>query len=295
MADTIDKIDETESMSVLDILDMTRKDNCGRCGFPACMAFAAAVYTRRAALDLCPYIHADSSTDGVDLRGKDSGAEEEGSCSQQPMLDPDTALALELREKIADLDLSELAPGLGGECIKHSGERVMKLRYLGQDVMVSPKGVFSRRGSELEPRDQILLYNYIFFRGGKGLSGQWAGLESFPNSMSKVVTLKKYTEDRIATDFTGDSEGLEAGCRTLDGVKADGCHADLCMQVPVLPKVPLQIHFWDHDPDDGFSAEVKVLFDQNALSILDIESLIFASERLAETLAEIRKNRGQAK
>jgi len=60
------------------------------------------------------------------------------------------------------------------------------------------------------------------------------------------------------------------------------CHADFCLVVPVLPKVPIQVHFWDADHEDGFPAGVKVLFDRNALQFLDIESLIFAAERMTE-------------
>ena len=40
--------------------------------------------------------------------------------------------------------------------------------------------------------------------------------------------------------------------------------------------------FWDADSSEGFDAEVKLLFDQTITEHLDIESIIFLSERLRQ-------------
>ena len=168
--------------------------------------------------------------------------------------------------------------------IRVNGRPALEFTYLGNKVHISGEDVSSEDGTELETRDQILLYNYLFFGGHGPLSGIWVGLESFPNSMSKVVTLKKYTEDKLADFFRSKPDKLREACLEVGGWDQADCHADLCMTIPVLPKVPVQIHFWDEDLEDGFPAKVKVLFDQRALDFLDIESLIFAAERLTETL-----------
>jgi hypothetical protein len=42
--------------------------------------------------------------------------------------------------------------------------------------------------------------------------------------------------------------------------------------------------FWDEDRSDGFDAEVKFLFDETITEHLDIESIIFLSERLRQLL-----------
>jgi len=44
--------------------------------------------------------------------------------------------------------------------------------------------------------------------------------------------------------------------------------------------------FWDEDLDDAFEAEVKLLFDESVLDHLDIESIMFLSERLKQLLCE---------
>ncbi|NPA93871.1 MAG: DUF3786 domain-containing protein [Thermodesulfobacteria bacterium] len=254
--------------TIFDILKQTKKDNCGQCGYPTCMAFAAAVHTGGCAKSACPYIK--GATDQV----------------KEPVQDPETALAKELKQKVKGLDLAQRAKGLGAQIVESEHGKALRLRYLGRDVYISSERVYSDDGTELETRDQILLYNYLFF-GGKGdLSGEWVGLESFPNSISKVVTLKRYTEEKVARHFAGRPQMFLERCQAIDGVNVPDCQADACVTVPVLPKVPIQLHFWDEDKEDGFPAEVKALFDKRALDFLDIESLIFAAERLAETITQ---------
>ena len=40
------------------------------------------------------------------------------------------------------------------------------------------------------------------------------------------------------------------------------------------------LHFWDEDLNEGFEAKVKLLFDETIIEHLDIESIMFLSERL---------------
>ena len=252
--------------TIFDILKQTKRDNCGKCGYPTCMAFAAAVHTGSSSKSACPFIE---------------GASDD---RKSPLQDPETALARQLRQKVKDIDLEKRAKGLGGRVVDTDHGPALCLLYLGREVFISRERVFSVDGSELEPRDQILLYNYLFFGGEGELSGKWVGLESFPNSISKVVTLKRYTEEKIARHFAGKAEEFLEKCREVGTTEVADCQADACVTVPVLPKVPIQLHFWDEDTEDNFPAEVKALFDERALDFLDIESLIFAAERLAETI-----------
>ncbi|MEF3167810.1 MAG: DUF3786 domain-containing protein [Deltaproteobacteria bacterium] len=262
--------------TVLEILRATPRTNCGGCGYPACMAFAAACATGAAHPSQCPYIRAE----GLDTLCAGDGHE----AAEAGATIAETALLKDLREKIRHVDLAARAGQIGAETVDEGGETALTLPYLGRSIKISAGAMEDPQGGEPDPRDQILLYNYIFFGGKGGLSGEWVGLESFPNSISKVVTLRKYTEDKLASAFTGKVTALEEAARRLGGRPARDCHADLCMVIPVLPMVPIQILFWDADEEDGFPARAKVLFDARALTFLDIESLIFAAERMAETI-----------
>jgi hypothetical protein len=264
--------------TVLDIIRATPKTNCGECGFPACMAFAAACITGQARIKQCPYIAKDLVLEGKD---EEISSNTHSTC-------PDTALLRELQAKVKDIDLAARAEDMGAKFMTLDEGNALELDYLGKKILLAADYVRDMEGAELDPRDQILLYNYLFFKGTGPLSNEWVGLESFPNSISKVVTLKKYTEGKIASEFEGKVDVLRELCLRLGAVEVVPCHADLCMTVPVLPMVPIQIHFWDMDEEDGFPARVKALFDSRAMDFLDLESLVFSAERMAEILISLK-------
>ena len=79
---------------------------------------------------------------------------------------------------------------------------------------------------------------------------------------------------------------MEIG-QQLDGApgpKDLSATSSIAFVIPVLPMVPQFLLFWDEEPDDGFDAKAKVLFDNHVLDFLDIESLLFSAERLAERI-----------
>ena len=115
-------------------------------------------------------------------------------------------------------------------------------------------------------------------------------MESMPNSISKIKTLQTYCETPLAELFSGVSEESiqQVACR-LDGASTPSTSASLSLLIPVLPMIPQQILFWRAEPEDGFAATVKILYDSTALKFLDLESLVFSSERLADRFAELLK------
>jgi len=254
--------------SVLEIVKATPKTNCKACGQISCMAFAVAVMSGKLDISACPYLVSQNT------------AEKEAQSTTMP--DAETALLRELRGKIQGIDLASRASALGAEVVFLSTGTALKLPYLGTEILLSKDGIYAENHMELDPRDQILLYNYVFFASDEALSGDWVGLEAFPNSISKVVTLRRYTEEKLADAFDGRLHELMAILAGMSGVMLQECHADLCAQVSILPKVPVQVHFWNSSQEDGFTAQAKVLFDANAMRFLDIESLVFAAERMAE-------------
>ena len=73
----------------------------------------------------------------------------------------------------------------------------------------------------------------------------------------------------------------------LHGKKVADSSATAASIIPVLPMVPQQLLFWDEEPEDGFKAKVKILFDARVLDYLDVESLVFSAERLADRLMQL--------
>jgi DNA-binding CsgD family transcriptional regulator len=76
MMDFLDSLDDGEReitpnysrirhVRVLDILKLLPRINCRKCGFSACMAFAAAVARGKALADQCPFLAHPSSVTGI--------------------------------------------------------------------------------------------------------------------------------------------------------------------------------------------------------------------------------------
>lgn len=252
-----------------EILKRVPKNNCGECGYLACLAFAAHVAKSGEDPTKCPYI---------DLSGLNLDPVPNTQLDQLSA-DRDLELIKYLKSKLINLDFSALAQPLGASYSRGQ----LSFQYLGQDVLVSKEQLLINNEPPADPRDQILLYNYIHCGGGDLFEDEWVGLESLPNSISKVRTLATYCEGKLASFFQGRSpEDILALCKPVGGMPLSGTTASAAFIIPVLPKIPQQLFFWDEEPEDGFEAKVKILFTANVLNFLDIESLVFTAERLAE-------------
>jgi hypothetical protein len=263
-------------MNPLEIYRRTPGSNCGRCGYPTCLAFAAAV----AKTGKDPHCCADMELSGLDLgKGPTGGA-------RDPAREHDLALIVHLQSKLALLDFSAIAAPLGARWDRSHPDSLY-LSYLGREIEVSRKGVLIDGVTPADLRDQILLYNYVHSGGGRTPARNWIGLESLPNSISKTRTLSVYGEEPLARLFTVRRAEIDSLLRKVGGVSALESSASAAYVVPVLPMVPQFVLFWDEEPEEGFSARVKILFDRFVLDFLDLESLVFSAERLAERLIEL--------
>jgi len=259
-------------LSPLDIVKRTPKSNCRQCGYPSCLAFGAAVATKGENPGKCPYL----DWAGLDLSGNAKLASS---------AERDLELIRHLKEKIASHDFLRIAQALGGR-VRKAERETLYFRYLGREVCLKKSGILLDGSEPEDPRDQILLYNYVFFSGNTPLSDEWIGMESMPNSISKIKTLQNYGEKPLAELFDGLDENLVLlAVRSLDGNSMPSTSASFALLIPVLPMVPQQILFWRAEPEDGFAATVKILFDRTALQFLDLESLVFTSERMADRFA----------
>lgn len=259
-------------MYPMEVVGRTPKNNCGKCGYPTCLAFGVAVSATGVDPGKCPYIN---------LAGLEIPAA--GVAPEEIARQRDLALVENLKEKIAGVDLAALAPRLGA--VWSQGEAAMFFTYLGQEVRLDRTGLRLVGRVPEDPRDQILLYNYVHSGGGTVPAGEWLGLESLPNSISKVRTLATYCEQPLARLLSDHSRpAIEAAAQRAGGRLVDNPSASLTFIFPVLPRLPEQVIFWAAEPADGFAARVKILFDRRVLDFLDIESLVFSGERLAERM-----------
>ncbi len=264
-------------MNPHDILKRVPKTNCGECGYPACLAFAANVSKSGEDPHKCPYI----DLDGFEFQDNDN------TDLSKMSREHDLSLIGHLKDKIQGLNFQTLTTPLQVTCENN----ILHFTYLGQQVIVSKSTLLINDKEPEDPRDQILIYNYIHFGGGNPPSAEWIGLESVPNSISKIRTLATYCEQKLSTFFTGKPfSEIEDFCKAVGGEIQPNGTADIVAFIPVLPRIPQQILFWNEDQDDGFDAKVKVLYPANVMDYLDLESLVFTSERMAELIMDANIN-----
>jgi hypothetical protein len=267
-------------LTPLQLYKLTPKTNCGTCGFPTCLAFATQVIVGQADLDLCPHLDPEAMkpfrAQLIEQHEAGIGVKREGF---------DKALQF-LREEIRKWDLSTLAAGLGAIFSQASGRPTLELPYLGEPVLVSYEDVVGLSAGELSPYEKIFILNYVI--GGAGeLAGHWVGMESLPNSVSKIKSLKAHCQDRLAEAFASRMELLPKAIQPWgQQLTLTTERADFAAEFRVLPKLTLRIFWWDEDPGEGFPAQVKFLFDGNVLSVLDLESLLFACESITDRLLD---------
>lgn len=263
--------------TVMDVLKTLPRTNCGDCGQATCLAFATRVVKEGEEFSRCPHLTQAAQV----LAGEIAEQQAQGVGRRRESL----AIALEaLQEKVAPLDLAELAPGLGGEYGEQDGRPYLDLTYFGQPVRIFKDRVCYPEGVQGNPWDAILLYNYLASRGRAPLSGSWITFQSLPNSVSKAKTLKRL-EEELAAHFAGKAEELASRARNLGGFPTQAAEdAEVQLVFHPLPKVPVLLLFWEAEPEEGFPAQVHFLFDKSVSHYLDLESLLFLVEQLTERL-----------
>ncbi|MCI5147516.1 MAG: DUF3786 domain-containing protein, partial [Candidatus Electrothrix sp. AR3] len=229
--------------------------NCEKCGYPACLAFAAAVTRGGVSPELCPYLNRKDLPVDFFAVDKNVGA----NILDQGQKERDLALVAHLKSKIEGLDLSSSSQLLGARWT----ENTLEFSYLRQAVELGAAGILLAGKEPADPRDQILLYNYVAFGqigAGRIPDNDWIGMESLPNSISKIRTLATYCELRLADRFSGRASTLHK-LSSVIGAKNGSLEqsADVGVIIPVLPRIPLYLLFWDEEPEEGFEAKIKIL------------------------------------
>ncbi|MBW2641493.1 MAG: DUF3786 domain-containing protein [Deltaproteobacteria bacterium] len=165
--------------------------------------------------------------------------------------------------------------GVIENCQKELDEQYASGKWLKRDMAKDALEWAKQRSSSVK-WEQVFIYNHMAQGGSKLPSGKWKGLVEFPNTVSKIKSMVEHVEAPLAAAKQID------GLNMTDKIKS----ADLAILFRPLPRIPVMLMFWDEDKFDGFEAEVKLLFDETISEHLDIESIMFLSERLRQLLCE---------
>ncbi len=271
------------ALSVVDLYrDVLPKTNCGDCGFPTCIAFAGMVVSDKHPLDGCPHLTADVV--------KRCNAELDVQYAQGKWTKRDIAEdALKWAvERSASMNLADLPDRIGGVLVEKDAGPALKLPYFTDYIIIGTDDIERLDGVELTRWEKVFIYNHLAQGGTRTPTGKWKGFEEFPNTVSKVKTMAGQVEAPLVNRFHGRLEELIASATGLGGEDVTGGEnsADAAFHFRPLPRVPVMLLFWDEDPVDGFGAAAKLLFDETVVDHLDIESIVFLSERLRRMLCD---------
>ncbi|MCD6271969.1 MAG: DUF3786 domain-containing protein [Deltaproteobacteria bacterium] len=270
-------------LSVVDLYrDILPKTNCKDCGFSTCLAFASMVVSEKHPIKNCPHLSADIV--------EKCKTELEKQYSSGKWLKRDMAEdALKwARERSASMKIEDLPDRIGGKLIKKGEKYSLELPYFTDFIIISRDSITNKDGSELTRWEQVFIYNHMAQGGSKLPTGKWKGFIEFPNTVSKIKSMKEHVEKPLIERFKGKPGELLIAARQLGGLDLTDeiRSADLALLFSPLPRIPVMLMFWDENLDDDFEAEVKLLFDESILNHLDIESIMFLSERLKQLLCE---------
>jgi hypothetical protein len=271
-------------LSVVDLYrDILPKTNCGDCGFPACLAFASIVVSEKLPLSNCPHIDIDIV--------ENCQKELDEQYASGKWLKRDMAQdALEwAKQRSASVEIEELPDRIGGKLLKKGKDVALELPYFTDSIIITEHSILKKDGSELTRWEQVFIYNHMAQGGRKLPSGKWKGLVEFPNTVSKIKSMVEHVEAPLIQKFSGKPDELLEAAKDIGGLDMTDeiKSADLAILFRPLPRVPVLLMFWDEDKTDGFEAEIKLLFDETITEHLDIESIMFLSERLRQLLCDI--------
>lgn len=258
------------------------KTNCGDCGFPTCLAFASMVVSEKLALNLCPHI--DAETRAAAVRELEDQYADEKWTKRDPAGD-----ALQwARDRAASMKIPDLQKRVGGKLVDSDEGPALELPYFTQTVLVKPRSIIGPNGDELTRWEQVFTYNHLAMGGIRKPTGNWKGLVELPNTVSKIKSMKNHVESPLIERFRGRTAALAGAGRAIGGeqLREADLEADTVLRFRPLPRIPVLLLFWDEEPEENYPAEVKLLFDETIVDHLDIESILFLSERIKDLLLE---------
>ena len=272
-------------LSPIDVYrDILPKTNCGDCGEKSCLAFAAKVVSENVPLSNCPHVLREKIANYqkiLDDQHKDGLY-----AKRDPAKD-----AVEWAEQRAALtDIKDLPYRIGGEIVEFNGKQALKLPYFGLHVYITNDGIYSNE-TELDHWERVFLYNHIAQGGKSNPTGKFVPFHELPNTISKIKSLERHIKRPLEEYFAGKIEllrqrGISLGAKD---VSREFPSCDLALLFYPIPKVPVLILFWDEETEEEhMPAQVNLLFDETIIEHLDIESILFLLEKLANLLMDVK-------
>ncbi len=269
------------ALSVVDLYSrILPKTNCRDCGFPTCLAFASMVVSEKHSLRNCPHIPPDILKSCEEELARQYA---EGKWLKRDLAEEALKWA---KGRAASIEAGDVAERIGGELVSLDAGKMVKLAYFTDTILISSQTVSRLDGEELTRLEQVFIFNHVAQGGRSKPTGKWKGFIEFPNTVSKAVTMKGQVEEPLIERFAGRKDELLQQALGLGATQVPelGGSADIAVLFMPLPRVPVVLLFWDQIPGEDFMPQAKMMFDETVTEHLDIESIVFLSERIRQLL-----------
>ena len=158
------------------------------------------------------------------------------------------------------------------------------ISFFGRIHIISKHGVTDSNGIEPTPAVGTVILNYVLRNEAiVPPSHEKVSFRDFKNAGPLTMSFASNTNRLIARTFSGRLRALISACKDLCGEPAtDLIAADLFMEFPALPHIPVYLSFNDRDED--LPAQSNLLFDKSVEHYLDLKSIFVIGTFLAGSL-----------
>ena len=252
----------------MEIFQLLDKSNCRDCGEKTCLAFAGAVLRGQKRIEECPKLDRETI----------------GRFSDSPRNQDD--VLIELKEKIATVDLAGAAERVGGRF----ADGKLTLKVLGKDFSVDAEGNFF---ADIHINPWVVGPYLIYILTTKGLpvSGNWVSFRELRNGKERYPLFQKRCEEVLKTVADSYTDLFDDMVHLFNGRQVEQqFRSDISVVLLPLPKVPVMVCYWL--PEDGIESSLNLFFDETANENLGIESVFTIGAGLAQMFAKLSLRHG---
>lgn len=260
----------SEIKNPLEIYAVLAKTNCGECGVPSCMAFAAAVLQGQKKIIACPYL--DPAV----------VAQLSQRIVQRRSLEDDHQQAIEqLQQQVAALDFAEVAPRLGARLVDGN----LGINCLGKDFFITPSGEMVS-DCHLNHWIYVPLLHYCLVCKGKEIQGEWVPYGTLPGAAEWSQYFSHRCEEalRQLADAHRDLVFEMFEFFGAQSIPSSG-GADHSLVILPLPRVPFLINYWE--PEEGFASKLNILLDRSAGENINAQSINLLARGIIEMFRQL--------
>ena len=259
----------TELKNPLEIYKILPQTNCGHCGVPSCMAFAASVLQGMKALRGCPYLEKTVLDQYARI------------IRRRSMDDEHMEVIRQLQQKVQHLDFSFVAPRIGARLIDDK----LAVDCLGKDFFIARTGEMSS-SCHVNHWLHVPLLHYILECQGIEPDNDWVPFGELPGAGEWSQYFSHRCEDALRQIADVHRELLFEmlflfGAQTM----TTAGNADYSLAVMPLPKVPFLINYWQ--PDDEFPSELNILLDRSAAKNINPHSITLLARGIVEMFRQL--------